>query len=289
MKIGIVFPQYEFNGDPAAIKDFAQAAEALGYHHVLTYDHVLGANPDRPGGWHGPYTYEHAFYEPFGLFTFMAGVTKELGFITGILIAPQRPTALIAAQAATLDVLCHGRFRLGLGSGWNEVEYQALGYDFHQRGKRLDEQVDLLQALFTQPLVTFEGRTEKVIDAGLNPMPVQRPIPIWFGGHHDNVLRRVGEKGSGWLPGFRVAADAEPSLATIRKYAQAAGRDPAGIGLEPRVNYGEGDRAIWETSVKEWRAAGASHLSFNPLNAGLKTPGEHLRAMEQFANTIDLV
>jgi probable F420-dependent oxidoreductase len=286
MEIGIVFPHYELNGDALAIRDWAQAAEGLGYRHVLAYDHVLGANPERPGGWQGPYTYQHAFYDPFALFAYMAGCTQTLGFVTGILIAPQRQTALIANQAATVDVLCNGRFRLGLGTGWNPVEYEALGEDFHTRGKRLDEQIELLHLLFTQELVTFEGQFDRIADAGIKPLPVQRPIPIWFGGHHQNVLRRIGEKGAGWLPGFRTAADARPSLDAIYAYAEAAGRDPKEIGFEPRVNVGDGDAAAWTESVEEWKAAGASHLSFNPLNAGIAGPAEHLRVMREFAEEV---
>ena len=180
MKIGLVFPQTEYGNDPAALGDYAQTAEALGYSHLLAYDHVLGANPDRPGGFSGPYTYRTPFLEPFVLFAYMAGLTRNLEFCTAILILPQRQTALVAKQAATLDRLCHGRLRLGVGLGWNPVEYHALGKDFHTRGRRFEEQVELLRRLWTEPLVTFEGRWERVDDAGLNPLPVQQPIPLWF-------------------------------------------------------------------------------------------------------------
>jgi len=200
MKIGVVFPQTEFPSDPLAIRDFAQAAEALGYQHLLAYDHLLGANPDREGGWSGPYTYLDPFQEPLTLFSYLAGLTDHLAFISGIIILPQRETVLFAKQAATLDVLSQGRLRLGVAIGWNEVEYIAQNKDFHNRGARIEEQVQVLRKLWTQELVTFEGQWHTILDAGLNPLPLQRPIPLWFGGHADPVLRRVATQGDGWLP-----------------------------------------------------------------------------------------
>ncbi len=175
MQIGLVFPQTEFGHDPAALTDYAQTAEALGYSHILTYDHVLGANPDRPGGWRGPYTYRESFLEPFVMFSYMAAITETLQFVTGILILPQRETALVAKQAATLDAISNGRLRLGIGTGWNKVEYIGLGQDFHTRGKRQEEQIELLRQLWTQELVTFEGRWHTIPDAGLNPLPGPAP------------------------------------------------------------------------------------------------------------------
>lgn len=172
MKIGVVYPQTEFGSDPAAIRDYAQTVEALGYTHVLAYDHVLGANPNRPGGWQGPYTFETPFQEPFVLFAYMAAVTTALEFATGIIILPQRQTALVAKQSATLDVLSGGRLRLGIGLGWNEVEYMALNQDFHTRGRRMDEQIEVLLKLWTEPLVDFHGRYHTIPDAGINPLPV---------------------------------------------------------------------------------------------------------------------
>ncbi|MEZ4580157.1 MAG: LLM class flavin-dependent oxidoreductase, partial [Caldilineaceae bacterium] len=173
MKIGIVFPQTEFNGDPAAIRDFVQTAEDLGYTHILAYDHILGANPVRPGGWSGPYTHRDPFYEPFLLFSYMAALTHTLEFVTGIIILPQRETVLAAKQAATLDVLCDGRLRLGVATGWNKVEYVAMNQDFHTRGKRLDAQVALMRRLWTEPLVTVDDGWHHIDDAGINPLPVQ--------------------------------------------------------------------------------------------------------------------
>ncbi|MFC1878852.1 LLM class F420-dependent oxidoreductase [Chloroflexota bacterium] len=288
MKIGVVYPQTEYGNDPAAIRDYAQTVEGLGFTHVLAYDHVLGANPERPGGWTGPYTYQHPFQSPLLLFTFMAAVTQNLEFATGIIILPQRQTALLAKQAATLDTLSGGRLRLGFGAGWNPVEYTALNQNFHNRGKRIEEQVRVLRKLWTEPLITLEEQWHTIPDAGLNPLPVQRPIPIWFGGHAAAVLERVARMGDGWMPNYRRLADARLALETIRQHMQAAGRPPSELGLEPRLVYGDGDPNTWNTIFQEWQGAGATHISFNTMGKGFDTPAKHLAAVRQFADAIGL-
>lgn len=286
MRIGAVYPQTEFGNDPAAIRDYAQTVEALGYTHVLAYDHVLGANPNRPGGWTGPYTHETPFQEPFVLFGFMAAVTKTLEFATGIIILPQRQTALVAKQMASLDVLCGGRLRFGIGIGWNEVEYIALNEDFHTRGRRLEEQLELLNLLWTKPLVNFKGKWHTIPDAGLNPMPVQQPIPTWFGGHAEGMLRRCAKWGAGWMPNFRTVEQAAPHLATLEEYLKAEGRSRDSFGLEPRVGYGKGDESNWRTLIDEWKGVGATHLTVNTMGAGFKSPDQHVKALRHFAETI---
>src|SRR5712671_7790587 len=185
MHYGVVFPQIEFGNDPHAIKDYAQAAEGLGYDYLLVYDHVLSAHPDREPKLTGPYTHEDPFHEPMVFFGFLAGVTTRLELTTGILILPQRQTALVAKQAAEVDVLSRGRLRLGVGLGWNYVEYEALGMSFTDRGKRIEEQIAVLRALWTQEVVDFKGRWHRIDRAGINPPPVQRPIPLWMGGGWD--------------------------------------------------------------------------------------------------------
>jgi probable F420-dependent oxidoreductase len=286
MQIGVVYPQTQYGSDPALIKDYAQTAEELGYTHILAYDHVLGANPERPGGWPGPYTYETPFLSPFLLFSYMAAVTARIGFATGILILPQRQTALVAKQAATLDVLSGGRLRLGVGTGWNEVEYVALGQDFHMRGKRQEAQVALLRKLWTQPLVEHEDEWHRIPDAGLNPLPVQQPIPIWFGGHHPNVLRRVAAMGDGWMPNYRSPADARPAWETVQGHIAELGRDPAEIGLEPRLHYGDANPDTWRSTMDEWRALGATHLTLNTMYPGFETAQGHLDAIRAFAEAM---
>ena len=204
MRFGVVFPQTEIGADPVAIRDFAQAAEQMGYQHILAYDHVLGANPASRPGWDPTYTHRDMFHEPFVLFGYLAGLTQRIEFVTGVIILPQRQTVLVAKQAAALDVLSGGRLRLGIGIGWNPVEYEALGESFKNRGLRSEEQIEVMRKLWTQELVNFEGKWHKITDAGLNPLPVQRPIPIWFGATNKRALRRLARLGDGWFPLFRA-------------------------------------------------------------------------------------
>ena len=288
MKIGVVYPQTEFGDDPIAIRDYAQTVEGLGFSHILAYSHVLGANPERAGGWQGPYTYQTTFQEPLVLFGFLAGVTDKLEFTTGIIILPQRQTALFAKQAATLDILSGGRLRLGIGIGWNEVEYTSLNEDFHNRGQRVEEQVELLRLLWTQPLVKYSGRWHNIPDAGINPLPIQRPIPLWFGGHHERVLKRIARIGDGWMPNYRTPGEAKASLALLDRFLEESGRQPGELGLEARLKYEGGNPDTWIELMEGWQAAGATHVSFNTMGNGFETPSEHIKAIKFFASTIDL-
>lgn len=286
MKIGVVFPQIEFGNDTVAIRDYAQTAEALDYTHILAYDHILGANPDRPEPWQGPYTYKDPFHEPFLLFSYMAALTQTIEFVTGILILPQRETALVAKQATELDVLSNGRFRFGVGNGWNKVEYIGQNQDFHTRGKRIEEQVDVLRQLWQNELVTYEGQWHHIPDAGLNPLPIQQPIPIWFGGHADTVLQRIGRIGDGWFPNYKTAADAQPSLDKLDGYLAENGRSRAGIGIEPKIRYGDGNPDNWQKLLADWQSAGATHITLNTMYPGFDTPEKHIQAIKHFAETI---
>lgn len=288
MRFGVVFPQTEFGNDPQAVREYAQTAEALGYNHILAYDHVLGASPDRQRPLEGPYTDRDPFHEIFILFSFMSAYTASIEFATGILILPQRETALVAKQAAALDVLNGGRLRLGVGIGWNWVEYEALNQDFHTRGRRVEEQVDLLRQLWTQPLVTYKGKWHDFSDVGINPLPIQQPIPIWFGGHADAVLRRVARSGDGWLPNYRKAAEARPSIDKLYEYLDEIGRDRAEVGLEPRIWYGDGDPGKWQKVLDEWLEVGATHLTINTMRCGFESPAEHIEAIGKFARQVGI-
>lgn len=286
IKIGILYPQTEFGSDPAAIRDFAQTAEQLSFSHVLTYEHVLGANPDRPGGWSGIYDYEDPFQEPFALFSFMAAVTQRIEFLTSILVLPQRQTPLVAKQAATLDVLSGGRLRLGVGVGWNEVEFVGMGENFHNRGRRIEEQVSLLRRLWTEPLVAHSSEWHEIPDAGINPLPIQQPIPIWFGGHADPVIRRAARMGDGWIPNYPTAEDAKPHFDKLRAYLAEEGRDEQEFGLEVRVHYRQGDPQRLADLVRDWEAAGATHVGLNTMRSRLTGPTEHLEAIRAFAESV---
>ena len=283
MHIGIVFPQTEFGGSASEVRAFAQEAEKLGFEHIAAYDHVLGANPHRPGGWHGPYDAASAFLEPFVLFSHMAAVTRTIGLTTGILILPQRQTALVAKQAATLDVLSGGRLRLGVGLGWNPVEYEALGEEFHNRGRRMEEQIAILRQLWTQPLVDWHGEWHTIPDAGINPLPVQQPIPIWFGGGAEAALRRAARLGDGWMTNQRTPSDAQPLLEFLRRCLREAERSPETFGIDARLPYADGAPSAWLQLAEGWAAEGATHLTVNTLGAGFQTPSEHRLAMQRFA------
>ncbi|MFV1859000.1 MAG: LLM class F420-dependent oxidoreductase [Anaerolineales bacterium] len=285
MEVGIIFPQTEYGSDPGAVREFAQTAEDLGFSHILTYEHVLGVDPARPG-WKGIYSLEDPFLEPFSLLSFWAGVTDRISFLTGVLILPQRQTVLAAKQAATLDVLSGGRLRLGVGNGWNEPEYIALGKNFHNRGRRIEEQIELMRILWTQPLVNFSGHWEAVEDAGMNPLPIQQPIPIWFGGHADPVIRRAARVGDGWLPTFRTLEDATPHLDKLREYLDEAGRSSDEFGIEARLRYREGNIEMLGGLLQDWREAGASHIGLNTMRSRLNGPAEHLKAMRAFAEAL---
>jgi probable F420-dependent oxidoreductase len=289
MKFGVVFPQTEIGADPIAIRDYAQTAESLGYDYLLTYDHVLGANPERPGGWRGPYTYREMFHEPLVLFGYLAGLTQRIELVTGIVILPQRQTALVAKQAAEVDILSGGRMRLGVGIGWNQVEYESLNEDFTNRGKRIEEQVTLLRELWTKPLVKFEGKHHTVPDAGINPLPVQRPIPIWFGGIADAVLERMARLGDGWIANQTAPEKFQVAVEKLRGYLSQAGRDLSAFGLDMRIGLKASPRDQWGKEVEVWRGLGVTHLCFNTMGAGLTSAQQHIDAIQYFKAEIGVI
>ena len=286
MRIGVVLPQTEIGPTVSAVRAYGEGVEDLGFQHLLAYDHVVGADPEVHRPWKGPYDVDTQFHEPFVLFGFLAGCTS-LALITGITILPQRQTVLVAKQAAEVDILTRGGFRLGIGIGWNPVEYEALGQDFTTRGRRLEEQVGLLRRYWTERSVTASGEFDQVTGAGLAPLPVQRPIPIWFGGRSARAYERMGRLADGWLPLVQPGEQLEAARALIAESALAAGRDPGLIGMEGRVDW-RGDADDVALQVERWRQVGATHLSINTMGAGLATVDNHLDALAAVSERLPL-
>lgn len=290
MDVGAIFPQTELTADPGAIRAFVQAVEDMGYTTLFVADHVLGADTQFH---HHPslasYSYKSVVHESFTLLGYLAAITTRITLATGILILPQRQTALVAKQAAEVDVLSGGRLRLGIGVGWNQVEYEALGQDFHTRGRRSAEQITVLRALWTQEVVDFHGQWHHISHAGLNPLPVQRPIPVWFGvGSSQNpqppktVLRRVARLADGWSPNIPPSDAGKAIVARVHHYAKEAGRDPALLPLEGRVRLAGKQPADWVNNVQAWASLGATHIIVETRGGGLAFPHQHLAALRQF-------
>jgi probable F420-dependent oxidoreductase len=286
MNIGVVFPQTEIGPAVADVRTYATEVERMGFKHLLAYDHVVGADPEHYKDWDGPYDIDTQFHEPFVMFGYLAACTN-LELVTGIIIAPQRQTALIAKQAAEVDLLSNGKFRLGLGIGWNAVEYEALGQDFSTRGRRLGEQVQILRRLWTERSVSMSGRFDQITAAGLAPLPIQRPIPVWLGGSSPKAYARIGQLADGWFPMVQPGKKLDDALGIVASSATESGRDPATIKMEGRVDF-RGDAEDVANRISAWGEAGASHVGISTMRAGLSTVTDHLRALEATAKALDL-
>jgi probable F420-dependent oxidoreductase len=284
MRIGVVFPQTEIGADAGAVRAYAEHAEGLGFAHLLAYDHVVGADPEVHVGWNGPYDVRTTFHEPLVTFGYLAAVTTSLELVTGVVILPQRQAVLVAKQAAEVDLLSGGRLRLGVGLGWNAVEYEALGEDFSTRGKRSEEQVELMRKLWTEPSVTYHGRYHRVTGAGLAPLPIQRPIPVWFGASSARACRRAGRLGDGWFPMVGPGPKLDRAKQEVEQAATEAGRDPAQIGMGGQVSW-NGNADDLAGGLRAWAEAGASHMSINTMDAGLTSVDDHLAALSAAAET----
>lgn len=285
MDIGVTVPQLEIGSDPVPICEFAKAADELGFEHLLASDHVLGANADRDGGWSGPYDHTDQFHEPLTLFGYLAGATGRITLATGILVLPQRQTALVAKQAAEVDRLSGGRLRLGVAVGWNPIEFVGLGQSFEERGRRIEEQIQVCRQLWTENPTTFDGTFHEIPDAGINPLPVQQPIPIWMGGTAEVVLRRVARQADGWIPQRQPGDGLQEQLDTIYEHAEAIGRDPGEIGLNGRVGFDGDEEAVVE-GVAAWEDVGAEYVSIHTGGQGFD-PAEHVTAIETVASALE--
>lgn len=284
MQRGVTFPQTEIGPDPDHIVRFAEVAEAGGYDFITVYDHVLGADTTHRPGWAGPYDLHSQFHEVFVLLGYLAARTS-LELSTNILVLPQRQVALVAKQAAEIDVLTRGRFRLGLGVGWNEPEYEGMGAGFHDRGRRYDEQLEVLQRLWAEPSVTFRGEYHTLDAVGILPRPVQPRAPLWLaGGTTPRVLDRVGRLADGWLPMLWPGPELTAALDTIRRTAEAAGRDPDAIGWQGGVVVGP-DTPVDDArrGFDTYRALGATHATVITMGAG-RSPDQHLETIAAVAD-----
>ncbi len=285
-KLGAIFQAKEMGADPAVIRDFAQTAEGLGYDYVSVIDHViLGSESATEMPARAEYTRHVVVHEPLTLIAFMAGLTSRLGFSTAILILPQRQTVLFAKQAAELDALSGGRLRLGVGLGWNPLEYEALGKSFADRGRHMEEQTEVLRALWTRDLVTFDGRDHTIRALGLNPMPVQRPIPLWYGAFAPRALRRAGRLADGLILNPRMTPDeAGPTIETFRRAGHGAGRAAADMGIEASVSLTGRDPEICVAEMEAWRPLGATHVTARTRGCG--PPSRHLEALRRLAEAL---
>ena len=285
MKLGIVFPHHEIGTDPGAIRAYALGAEALGAEHMLIYDHVLGADPNRPGGWRGPYDKDVAFHEPFTVFSFMAALTTRIEFATCVLILPQRQTALVAKQSAELAILSGNRFRLGIGTGWNEVEYEALDVPFAARGRRQAEQVHVLRQLWSSDNLTYAGQYHRVTQASILPRPSQ-DIPIWFGGIAPALLKRCATLGDGWFPLGGPNEASRNALRQIKSHREAAGLSWQGFGVQAQAQYRGGDPTRWRHHASRWCDLGCTHLAIATHNAGNDGVDAHLAAAGEYFEAV---
>jgi len=285
MQIGVTFPQTEIGADPVVIRDYAQTIEGLGYKHIVAFDHVLGADPKNRPGWRG-YTHLDMFHEPFVLFGYLAALT-QLEMVPAVIILPQRQTALVAKQAAEVNILTGGKLRLGVGVGWNPVEYEALGMNFNTRGRMIEEQIEVMRLLWSQNTISYKGHFHTITEAGLNPLPMAHSIPVWMGGDANVLLRRVARLGDGWFPQGKPDDQMRETVERLRRYVKEAGRDPATIGLEARMNAREGDLAEWVRQTVGWRELGATHISINTMGAGFKSLQDHIDAIRRYKEAID--
>ena len=301
MQVGVIFPQLDIGADPGPVREYAQGVEGLGFSHITAFDQVIGLDRTQFERWRYVHDHEDLFHEIFVLFGFLAGLTLRIGLATGVLVLPQRQTAVVAKQAAEVDVLSGGRLRLGIGVGIKPEEFEALEIAYPRRGRRCDEQIALLRALWTNEIVDYEGEWHRVRHGGINPLPVQRPIPIWIGGHSPPVLDRIARSACGWMPNFEPDEEGAAIISRLRARAREHGRDPAEIGIEATVNLLGRSPEQWREDALAWRALGATHLSANTMweewdeAAGMWSKAEgkridradaHLEVLERYLDVV---
>lgn len=290
MNLGVVLPTVELGPGPEMIREYAQTAQGLGYTHLVIQDHVLGVDPAVHVGWTRPYTNKTLTPDPFVQAAFLSSAVPNMELVTGVVVLTQRQTVLVAKQAAEVDILTGGNFRLGVGLGWNRVEYDALGEDFTNRGVRSEEQVELMRALWTQQSVTFDGKWHHIDAAGINPMPVQQPIPVWFGGASDAVLRRTARMGDGWItsPQVQTHEANKAMLDRLHSFAEEIDRDPASIGIEGRIELVDHPTdADVLAAFREWREMDVEIVTLSTRAVGLDTPRQQMDALKHYKELAD--
>jgi probable F420-dependent oxidoreductase len=284
--LGAVFQHSLVSTNVDELRTYARGVEDIGLAQLVAYDHVLGVGLDTRPGWTGPYSEKDAFHEPLTLFAFMAGVTERLEFATCVVVLPQRQTALVAKQAAEVQIVSGGRFRLGVGTGWNVAEYEALGVPFERRGARLDEQISVLRALWSQPTVEVAGEFHRIDDAGINPLPAA-PVPIWVGGSASHRVReRIARLADGWMVPRLERVDAAEVAADLRRICTTHGRDPNTLGIEARIYLAQVPRGRWQEEAYQWAAIGASRLNLVTDGMGLSTVEQELEVLADAAAAI---
>ncbi|MFT6433820.1 MAG: putative F420-dependent oxidoreductase [Candidatus Azotimanducaceae bacterium] len=285
MEYGVVLPHNEIGTDPGAMKAFAQGAEALGAKQLLIYDHVVGADPDRPGGFRGVYDKEIAFHEPLTTLAFIAAITESIELVTSILILPQRQTVLVAKQAAEVAILSNNRLRLGVGTGWNKIEYESLNVQFERRGVRQAEQVELLRSLWGEDSLNYTGEFHRVDRASINPRP-SKPIPIWFGGAAPALLKRCARLGDGWVPLMGANSAAADAISLLKEGCAEAGKDWGTFQIQAQAQYAGGTPERWQSHSDKWEALGATKIAIATHNAGDTDVDGHLRRIEEYFSVV---
>jgi probable F420-dependent oxidoreductase len=285
MELGAVLPHNEIGTDPAEIRLYLQGLEEIGATHLLAYDHVLGADRAQHASFSGPYDKDVAFHEPLTFFAFAAGITQSLQFATTVMVLPQRQAALVAKQAAEVAILSGNRLRLGVGTGWNSIEYEALGVPFEGRGKRQVEQIEIMRRLWSEPAITFAGTSHTITGAGILPRPT-RPIPIWFGGSSPAVLERCARLGDGWMPLGGPGAKSEAAIEAIRSYRLSAGESMEDFGIQAQAQYAGGDPQRWSRHADEWRRLGATHLAVATHNAEPTDAAGHVDRVRRYFEAV---
>jgi probable F420-dependent oxidoreductase len=294
IKLNATMSLSDMGGDPGTVKAFAQAVEGLGYDGIGVPDHVLGVNVASRPDWGNRNTSADHFHDPFVLFGFLSACTQRVELSTQVLILAQRQAALVAKQAASLAVLSEGRLRLGVGVGWNPVEFVGLNENFSDRGRRSEEQVEVLRALWREPHVDFSGKWHRIEDAGINPLPPGGHIPVWFGGHAEATLQRIAKWGDGWIMlAHEQGPDAAQAFGRLRELVVAAGRDPQAVGIEVWTSIGTGDEDAWRAEFKGWKALGVTHVTLNNAFARYghermpgRSLGDHLVAIARYWNAV---